>query len=233
VAGTTDGQLSNGSVSSTLQGWQNFWQARLKEPHLIQSIRLWPRTDCCSDQLNDHRIFISANPIPNMSPEDLMTMPDIQTIVHRGRMNEAWRTTVGVAGQYVRVQLLGSGQVQLAEVEALVCQPDRLDPPNRYELGTVEQQDGRSDLAGDLLPGLLVWPNPAGEWVELRFDEQDLAPQRVIVHNLHGQEVYRLNMEFEELLQVRMSVATWPQGMYILTVHTLHGPDSRLILVQR
>jgi hypothetical protein len=233
VDGNTDGQLSNGSVSSTLQGWQNFWQARLKEPHLIQSIRLWPRTDCCSDQLNDHRIFISANPIPNMSPEDLMTMPDIQTIVHRGRMNEAWRTTVGVAGQYVRVQLLGSGQVQLAEVEALVCQPDRLDPPNRYELGTVEQQDGRSDLAGDLLPGLLVWPNPAGEWVELRFDEQDLAPQRVIVHNLHGQEVYRLNMEFEELLQVRMSVATWPQGMYILTVHTLHGPDSRLILVQR
>jgi hypothetical protein len=233
VDGNTNGLWDGNSVSSTLQGWQNYWQARLKESHLIQSIRLWPRTDCCSDQLNDHLIFVSANPIPDKSPEELMAMPGIQTISHRGRMNEAWRTPVGMTGQYVRVQLQGSGQLQLAEMEALVCQPDRLDPPNRYELGTVEQQDGRSDLAGDLLPGLLVWPNPAGEWVELRFDEQDLAPQRLTVRNLQGQEVYRLDLGGEGLWQLRLSVADWPQGVYVLTVQTTQGPSSRMIAVQR
>jgi hypothetical protein len=233
VDGNTDGLWSGNSVSSTLQGWQNYWQARLKESHLIQSIRLWPRTDCCSDQLNDHLIFVSANPIPDKSPEELMAMPGIQTISHRGRMNEAWRTPVGITGQYVRVQLQGSGQLQLAEMEALVCQPDRLDPPNRYELGTVEQQDGRSDLAGDLLPGLLVWPNPAGEWVELRFDEQDLIPQRVTVRNLQGQEVWQRDLGGEGLWQLRLEVSGWPQGVYVLTVQTERGPASRMIAVQR
>jgi hypothetical protein len=233
VDGNTDGQWSGNSVSSTLQGWENYWQARLKESYPIESIRLWPRTDCCGDQLNEHYLFMSAAPIPNKSPDELMRTPGIHTIVHRGRMNEAWRTPVGVTGQYVRVQLMGSGQLQLAEVEALVCQPDRLDPPNRYELGPVEQNDGGGKFAGDLLPGLMVWPNPAGEWVELRFDEQDLIPQHLTVRNLQGQEVYRLDLGGEGLWQLRLSVADWPQGVYVLTVQTTQGPASRMIAVQR
>jgi hypothetical protein len=233
VDGNTDGQWSGNSVSSTLQGWENYWQARLKESYPIESIRLWPRTDCCGDQLNEHYLFMSAAPIPNKSPDELMRTPGIHTIVHRGRMNEAWRTPVGVTGQYVRVQLMGSGQLQLAEVEALVCQPDRLDPPNRYELGPVEQNDGGGKFAGDLLPGLMVWPNPAGEWVELRFDEQDLIPQHLTVRNLQGQEVWQRDLGGEGLWQLRLEVSDWPQGVYVLTVQTERGPASRMIAVQR
>jgi hypothetical protein len=233
VDGNTDGQWNGNSVSSTLQGWENYWQARLKESYPIESIRLWPRTDCCSDQLNDHYLFVSAAPIPDKSPDELMRTPGIHTIVHRGRMNESWRTPVGVTGQYVRVQLQGSGQLQLAEVEALVCQPDRLDPPNRYELGPVEQNDGGGKFAGDLLPGLMVWPNPAGEWVELRFDEQDLIPQRLTVRNLQGQEVWQRDLGGDGLWQLRLEVSGWPQGVYVLTVQTERGPASRIIAVQR
>ncbi len=231
VDGQTDGDWANGTVSSTLQGWQNFWQTELPDNYTVSSVRLWPRTDCCHDQLNDHYIFVSPNPIPDMAPELLLRTPGIRAIVHKGRMNTEWETPVEATGRYVKVQLQGAGQLQLAEVEVLVCQPDRLDPPSRYEPEVYGV--GNRPPKGLGMPGVSIWPNPGTDLMLVDIDPAGTTAHLVVVRNMQGQEIWRQPLSTDDIIRVQLPVHDWPDGPYILTVDTSDGPVSERLAVQR
>ncbi|MBK7342092.1 MAG: hypothetical protein IPJ06_02595 [Saprospiraceae bacterium] len=114
----TDGDFANGSVTSTLAGFQNSWTLAMANTLPIEQIRVWNRTDCCDDLLDPFYVFVSETPIPdNVFPEDLVFHPEILAYYHSGPLEESYTFDVGQLGQYVRVQLAGSGRLMLAEVQ--------------------------------------------------------------------------------------------------------------------
>ncbi len=232
VDGNTDGDFNAGSVSSTLAGWKNFWQTRLDDVYPIESIRIWPRTDCCDATLDPYYVFVSANPIPDVAPEVLLTTAGIRAIRHEGPMNEAWETPVDYAGQYVKVQLAESGLLQLAEIEVLVCQPDALDPATG--LGTHSGGKGKTgSISVNLHPNLNIWPNPGSEQVELRIVLDEPTAMTLTVLNMQGSAVYRQDLPAQILHQVSLDASRWPQGMYMVQAITAYGPTTEMLVIQR
>ncbi|MCF8239259.1 MAG: T9SS type A sorting domain-containing protein [Saprospiraceae bacterium] len=221
VDGNTDGDLNNGSVSSTIAGWQNWWKADLQDVHQIEALRIWNRTDCCGQTLAPVYVFLSPNPIPDMAPENMLALPNVKATIHYGPVGEMMTIPVGgYAGRFIKVQLAESGKLSLAEVEAVVCDEDRLGiVPGAFV------PDGSGVLSDPvvLMSGLSVWPNPAGDYVNLNVTMDIEAPVTVSIVNIHGQQVYRQDLDANTHHSLRVEVGHWQAGLYFATAS---GPDG-------
>jgi hypothetical protein len=105
--GNTDGNFGANSVTHTAYEAQAWWRVDLRVLTHIGQILVYNRTDCCADRLTNFNVSVSAN-------------------------GSTW-TTVNVAGQastptltlfdtwarYVRVQLVGTNNLSLAEVQVI------------------------------------------------------------------------------------------------------------------
>ncbi len=58
VDGNTDGNFLNGSVTHTKNERPPIWNLYLEEDHQINEIRIWNRTDCCAERLNNLSISV-------------------------------------------------------------------------------------------------------------------------------------------------------------------------------
>ncbi|WP_421949377.1 discoidin domain-containing protein [Phaeodactylibacter xiamenensis] len=112
VDGNTDGRWQSGSVTHTQGGGSNnpWWTVDLGEVHDIRKIRVWNRTDCCKERLDNFVILVK-----NTAQESW-----------RGFISGSQRNTgtnpltfEGQAeGRYVMIQLRNpKGILSLAEVE--------------------------------------------------------------------------------------------------------------------
>ncbi len=222
VDGNTDGDFTLGSVTSTLAGWQNYWSANLGQNYPVESVQIWPRTDIGNSGLEPFYVFVSANPIPDLAPELLLRTAGVRTIRHEGPMQEAWRMPANMVGQYIKVQLEAEGRLMMAEVEALVCQEDRLNavpgaptwqnaPGNAFGNPTVNVDD------------LSVWPNPSSDELNIYINQSRVAPTSVTIMDMTGNQIYRNDLSGSKEHQLRIPVGNWLTGMYAITVS---GPDG-------
>ncbi|ACD95713.1 galactose-binding domain-containing protein [Trichlorobacter lovleyi] len=117
VDGNRDGNHNAGSVSHTANVPNDWWEVDLGSQKQIQEIKLWNRTDCCSERLSNFYVLVSPNPFSGNNLKALLNDPSIWHFHHQGAA--ARETTVAVAGEgrYVRVQLAGQNWLSLAEVE--------------------------------------------------------------------------------------------------------------------
>jgi hypothetical protein len=119
VDGKTDGFFYNGSVTSTNQDPNAWWEVDLLASAPIGSIAIWNRADCCSERLDDYWVFVSDTPFrPTDTPATLKsragTWSSHQTAAPHPSVS---LTPSGARGRYVRVQLNGTGYLSLAEVQ--------------------------------------------------------------------------------------------------------------------
>jgi hypothetical protein len=117
--GNTDGNFFHGSVTSTNQDANAWWQVDLGTSTAIGSIVVWNRTDCCPSRLSDYWVFLSDTPFRSSdTPDTLQKRSGIwkshQTLVPNP--STTLRTS-GAKGRYVRVQLTGTDYLSLAEVQ--------------------------------------------------------------------------------------------------------------------
>jgi hypothetical protein len=105
VDGNTDGNFLNSTVTHTSQEAMPYWQVDLGSLLPIGEVLLHNRTDCCWDRLTNFKVQISENGT---------TWRDFQ-FPGTASARESFQT--GRIGRYVRVQLNGTGTLQLAEVE--------------------------------------------------------------------------------------------------------------------
>lgn len=71
VDGNTDGTWNSGSVTSTACGvdatnecrgsTNPWWQVDLGGEFIVERLQIWNRTDCCSDRLDNYRIWVKGN----------------------------------------------------------------------------------------------------------------------------------------------------------------------------
>jgi hypothetical protein len=102
--GNTNGISHQGSVTATAREAQPWWEADLGEMTWIRSVEVYGRTDCCTDRLTNFNVSVSSN------------KGDWKTVNVPGPA--ANPTVVNFTGlnRYVRIQLVGTNQLELAEV---------------------------------------------------------------------------------------------------------------------
>ena len=120
--GNTDGSFWSGSVSLT--NWENqpYWEVDLGEVHEISDLKIWNRSDCCSDILKDYYVFISDNPFPNNNVNALQNQQGVLSFYQPSQAGFPSNIDIDETGRYIRVQLSGQGFLGLAEVEVIGCE---------------------------------------------------------------------------------------------------------------
>jgi DNA-binding beta-propeller fold protein YncE/mono/diheme cytochrome c family protein len=121
VDGNTDGNWNNNSVTHSDLEAQPWWQVDVGRLRNIQAVQLWNRTDCCADRLSNAYVLVSPADMTGRTLAQLLADPRI-TQVPVASLNGAASLvlpTNGAVGRYVRVQLMGTSNLSLAEVQVL------------------------------------------------------------------------------------------------------------------
>ena len=106
VDGNSDGNYNSGSVTHTLSTAQAWWQVDLGAAQAIREVVLYNRTDCCADRLSNFEIKVSS---------DGNTWTKVGELAGQAPQRSAY--PMNASGRYVRVQLRGTNNLSLAEVE--------------------------------------------------------------------------------------------------------------------
>lgn len=118
--GDTNGQYFSRSVTHTNNSVQPWWQVDLANQSTIDSVVIHNRTDCCTGRLANFYVLISAEPFGGRSLNELLSDSSIESRFQTSLSASAIELDFNNAqGRYVRVQLLGTNPLSLAEVDVL------------------------------------------------------------------------------------------------------------------
>ena len=118
VDGNTDGSFFDGSVTATNLDTNAWWQVDLGASAAVSSILIWNRTDCCSTRLSDYWVFVSDTPFgATDTPDTLQNRAGTFAIHESVTPSPSIIIAEGAQGRYVRVQLNGTNNLSLAEVQ--------------------------------------------------------------------------------------------------------------------
>jgi cephalosporin-C deacetylase len=132
VDGNTEGGFWNPGQSVSLTEWNvnAWWEIDLGEIANIDEVKIWNRTDCCTNILKNYYVLISDVPFVS---DDLSSTLDQANIFSELQEEEAGLPSsvpVNRTGRYLRIQLKGQGFLALAEVEIMGCFPPAGIGPN-------------------------------------------------------------------------------------------------------
>jgi RHS repeat-associated protein len=108
VDGNTSGNWFDNSVTHTFYDNQAWWQVDLGSTQSIGTINVWNRTDCCESRLTNFNVVILDQ---NQNVVASYNTP--------GQGGSPSSISTNVSGRYVRVQLVGTDYLSLAEVQVL------------------------------------------------------------------------------------------------------------------
>jgi len=178
VDGNTDGNFVNGSVTHSGKDVNAWLEIDLGKTEKIDKVKIWNRTDCCGERLQDYWIFISETPFKSDdTATELKGRPGIWGKINLTPNPKSTIQTADVSGRYVRVQLSGTQPISesflsLAEVEILQLTKQSTKSSTQEEGGdtNVQVKEFTTDYASYLRLDLensqpvtiqyLFWDNP-------------------------------------------------------------------------
>jgi large repetitive protein len=99
---------------------QAWWQVDLGQVGSVESVRLNICTDCCGTRLSNFHVFVSASDMSGRTLAELSADPTVAKVLVATLAGEPSVTLPLVAtGRYVKLQLVGSDYLSLAEVRVL------------------------------------------------------------------------------------------------------------------
>jgi hypothetical protein len=119
VDGNTDGNFTHNSVTHTQEGSNNWWQIDLGNNHLIETINIWTRTDCCEWRLNNFYVLVSDQPFASTDIQEAITQSGVSSYFIGGNGGRPTGITINRTGRYIRVQLTNRDALSLAEVQVM------------------------------------------------------------------------------------------------------------------
>jgi F5/8 type C domain-containing protein len=123
VDGNTDGAWPHNSVTHTNNEGSPWWQVDLGAVHSIAEIKIWNRTDCCGERLSNFYVFISSTPFTSTDPNATLSNSAVSSFPAPGQAGSPTTIAIGKPGRFVRIQLMGTDYLSLAEVEILADVP--------------------------------------------------------------------------------------------------------------
>ncbi len=73
---------------------------------------------------------------------------------------------------------------------------------------------------------VMLWPVPAGEFINVKFDTQNNSAAKIVVYNYNGQSVLEYTLNQGQVESV-LDISTFSAGFYTLTIT---NPNSNEIL---
>ena len=120
IDNNTDGNFFDGSVTHTNSEANAWWQVDLGASANISSVVVWNRTDCCGDRLGDYWVFVSDTPFSaSDTPATLQSRAATFSSHQTGAPHPSTAISMAAQGRYVRVQLSGTNNLSLAEVQVM------------------------------------------------------------------------------------------------------------------
>ena len=144
AANAIDGDLTgtdeSGSLASTENESNAWWEIDLGQVQDIDTVRLWNRTDCCASALADFYLLVSDDPFASQDLGATLAQPGVVQLYNGGIAGRQTNLAIGANGRYVRVQLTGTNNLQLAEVQVFGAPALPPAPPSalRTESGILE-----------------------------------------------------------------------------------------------
>ncbi len=117
VDGNTTGEWESGSVASTEATLNAWWQVDLGSVQDVSTVKLWNRTDCCSQRLGNYYVLVSSSAFQSTNLLTTLTQPGVSSVYQATANAGAATISVGKPGRYVRVQLAGTDFLSLGEVQ--------------------------------------------------------------------------------------------------------------------
>ena len=158
VDGNTNG---NSWDLYTLTGWEPkpWWQVDLGVSTTIETIKVWPRTDCCPEQITWVYVFVSDQPFnANDTPQACLDR-GLWNYYSTATMATPTSIPVNQTGRYVRVWLNITNHLSLAEVEVF-------GPPAPTNLA-LNKATTQSSTYGGQVASRAVDGNAGGTWNEI------------------------------------------------------------------
>ena len=122
VDGDRTGTNSSGSISHTLQDPNSWWEVDLGDLYSINQVKIWNRTDCCADRLNNFYVIASETPFTSEELAATLVQPGVEVYHFTGVAGRETDISLVADARYLRIQLgYANGYLQLAEVEVMGC----------------------------------------------------------------------------------------------------------------
>lgn len=115
--GNVNGILADGSVARTNSETTPYWQVDLGRVYLLQQIKIFNRTDCCLSDLSNFYVLVSNDPFRSADLNTARAQFGVDEYFFEGNVDQLAFALAPTSGRYVRIQLAGSGRLNLAEVE--------------------------------------------------------------------------------------------------------------------
>ena len=164
------------SVSST--GWENqpWWEADLGGSFQIDELRIWNRTDCCTNFLNDYYILISEVPFVSGNLNEVLNQAGVSSYLQSTVAGSPSTVTIGQSGRYVRLQKTGAGFMALAEVEIMGCDLNNSNnqAPSLFTIPGADENRGLQ---------IRLYPNPANEYVIIEYETAKAGKLTYLIAN--------------------------------------------------
>jgi NedA-like, galactose-binding domain len=172
VDGNTDGDWGAGSVTSTEDEPQAWWQVDLGAVTDLGKVVLYNRTDCCSERLADLQILASIDGVSWSVVGALAGVAGPRT-----------GFAVDTAARFVRVQLRGRNHLSLAEVRVFAARDLAAGQPTRQSSTAFGADAARAvdgNLDGDWNAGSVTSTDAEAQpWWQV--DLGAIAPIRTVV----------------------------------------------------
>jgi hypothetical protein len=138
IDGNTDGTAAGGSVSQTQNPGTPWWELDLGLQEQVDTLRIWNRTDCCANNLQNFYIFVSDDPFESPYQNEIAAQPGVSSFLAVAEVGTPSSYAIGRSARYIRFQKSG-GYFSIAEVEVL-------GPPRAID----KEKDGSPDYFEDL-----------------------------------------------------------------------------------
>ncbi|MEM6965279.1 MAG: acetylxylan esterase [Bacteroidota bacterium] len=123
IDGNTEGSFWNPINSVSLTNWEvnTWWELDLGAVANIEEVKIWNRTDCCTEILKNYHVFISDVPFNSTGLDATINQSGVFDSFQSGVANRPSTVPVNRPGRYLRIQLSDQGFLALAEVEVMGC----------------------------------------------------------------------------------------------------------------
>jgi RHS repeat-associated protein len=106
VDGNTSGNWLDYSVTATNSDAQAWWRVDLGTMQSVQNVEVWNRTDCCPERLTNFNVILLD-----------ASQAVVATVNVAGQAGTPTTVQISGAARYVKVQLVGTNYLSLAEVK--------------------------------------------------------------------------------------------------------------------
>ena len=121
VDGDRTGTNVSGSITHTLADPNSWWEVDLEDVYSINLVKIWNRTDCCSERLNNFYVIASDVPFISQDLTQTLAQPGVEVYHFAGEAGRETNIDLVADARYLRIQLGNPGYLQLAEVEVMGC----------------------------------------------------------------------------------------------------------------